>query len=97
MSRKIMVAIVTVMFTFGLCSVALAGDPDRVSSQFAFDSDTQTTAGNSMASQHAIKPSMQEQKGEPCALVLAEATVNATNRPSPTSPCFKQYEDRYGS
>ena len=97
MSRKIMVAIVAVVFTLGLCSVALAGDPDRVSSQFSFDSDTQTTAGNSMASQHASKPSMQEQKAEPCALVLADATVNATNRPSPTSPCFKQYEDRYGS
>jgi hypothetical protein len=105
MSRKTMVGIVAVIFTLGLCSVALAGDPDRMSSQAVYDADLagqsmhgsmQPAMGMSAASQLTGKPSMQEQKSAPCAAVLAQATVNATDRPSATSPCYQQYQDRIG-
>lgn len=107
MSRKIIVGMVAVIFSLGLCSLALAGDPDRHSTQFSIDSGTsghsmsssmQRPAGNDdMTSTQANKPSMQEQKGQPCAAVLAKAKVNAVNSPAPTSPCYNQYEDYIGT
>jgi len=107
MSRKIIVGLVAVIFSLGLCSLALAGDPDRHSTQFSMDSGTsghsmsssmQGPAGNDdMTSTQANKPSMQEQKSEPCALVLAEAKVNAVNRPAPNSTCYNLYQDRIGT
>jgi hypothetical protein len=107
MSRKIIVGLVAVLFSLGLCSVALAGDPDVHSTQFAFNSGMsgpsmsgsihKVAENDDMTATQGLKPSMQEQKAQPCTLVLAKAEVNAVNSPAPNSACYNLYQDRIGS
>jgi hypothetical protein len=106
MCRKIITGIAVVIFSFGLCSVALAGDPDNPSTQFDFNSsmtgqgmhgNTLTTTQDDMASRQADKPGMQEQNSAPCTVVINKATVNATDIPGSTSTCYGQYQGHFGS
>lgn len=107
MSKKIIVGLVAVISSLGLCSIALAGDPDVHSTQFSFNSGAsgqsmsssmqETAVNDGMTSTQANKPSMQDQKGQPCEAVLAKAKVNAVNSPAPNSPCYNLYQDRIGT
>lgn len=106
MSKKIIVGLMAVIFSLGLASVALAGDPDVHSTQFAFNSGIsgqsmpvsmqKVAEHDDMTSNQAINPSMQAQKSQPCAVVLAKAEVNAVNSPAPTNVCYNQYQDSIG-
>ena len=106
MSRKIFLGISAVLLTLGLCSVAFAaGDPDRTSEAFAFDSGMtgQNMQGgmnvathDNMSSQTTTNQDMQEQKSAPCVVAIEKATENATVVSDLTGDCRRQYQDIYG-
>jgi hypothetical protein len=104
MSRKVVVGVLAVFFSLGLFSMAFAGDPDRVSESFTFDSGmsghsmSMTATDNSAAQDNRASADIDSQQGEmrgqgsaPCAVVIAKA-ASITE----AGDCRSEYRDQYG-
>ena len=109
MSRKAIISMLAVFFGLGLCSVAFAGDPDRVSDLSLLDSEM---SGHSMqdsmnvsATGHAathdnrdsadIDSEQEEMQGQGSA-PCAVVIAKASSVTEVTSDCRNQYRDQYG-
>lgn len=109
MSRKMIISMLAVFFSLGLCSLAFAGDPDKGHELFVFDSGMTghsmddsmnvTAAGSSATKDHRgsadIDSDQAEMRGQsaPCAVVIAQAASVTDVK----SDCRSEYRDQYGS
>jgi hypothetical protein len=105
MSKKMIISMLAVFFSIGLCSMAFAGDPDRGHEVFAFDSGMTGHSMNVSATDSAATKDHRDSadidsdqaemggKSAPCAVVIAKAaSVTDVN-----SECRSQFRDQYGS
>ena len=109
MSRKVIVSMLAVFFSLGLCSMAFAGDPDRLSEAFVFDSGmsghsmnastSMTATDNSATHDNRDSADIDSQQGEMRSQGSAPCAVVIAKAASisEAGDCRSQYRDQYGS